>query len=147
MTKHNASNERIKHRYFEFLKEAKRHSEATVDAAAKALDRFEECTGWRDFKTFHSQQAIGFKKKLVEQKSQRSGDELSKATLHATVTQLRRFFEWLALQPGYKSRLQYSDAEYFNLSEKDRRVATAQREQKAPTLEQVKHVVEMMPSN
>ena len=30
--------------------------------------------------------------------------------------------------PGYKSRLQYSDAEYFNLSDKDTRVATAQRE-------------------
>jgi integrase len=147
MTRHNASNERTKHRYFEFLKEAKRQSEPTVDAAAKALDRFEEHTGWRDFKTFHFQQAIGFKKQLVEQRSQRSGKELSKATLHSTLTQLKRFFEWLALQPGYKSRLQYSDAEYFNLPEKDRRVATAQREQKAPTLEQVKHVIEMMPSN
>ena len=45
MTKHNASNERIKHQYFGFLKEAKRQSESTVDAAAKALDRFEEYTG------------------------------------------------------------------------------------------------------
>jgi len=31
---------------------------------------------------------------------------LSKATLHATLTQLRRFFQWLAWQPCYKSRLQ-----------------------------------------
>jgi len=146
MTKHNASNERIKHRYFGFLKEAKRQSEPTVDAAAKALDRFEEYTGWRDFKAFHFQQAIGFKKKLAEQKGQKSGKELSKATLHATLTQLKRFFEWLADKPGYKSRVQYSDAEYFNLSDKDRRVATAQREQKAPTLEQVKHVIATMPT-
>jgi hypothetical protein len=78
-----------------------------------------------NFKAFHYQQAIGFKKKLAQQKSQKSGKELSKATLHATLTQLKRFFEWLALQPGYKSRLQYSDAEYFNLSENDMRVATA----------------------
>ncbi len=146
MTKHNASNERIKHRYFGFLKEAKRQSEPTVDAAAKALDRFEECTGWRDFRAFHFQQAIGFKKKLAEQKGQKSGKELSKATLHATLTQLKRFFQWLALQPGYKSRVQYSDAEYFNMSDKDRRVATAQREPKAPTLEQVKHVIALMPT-
>jgi integrase len=147
MTKHNASNERIKHRYFEFLKEAKRQSNASVDAAAKALDRFEECTGWRDFKTFHFHQAIGFKKKLVEQKSRRSGDELSKATLYATLTQLKRFFQWLALHPGYKSRLRYSDAEYFNLSDNDTRIAKARREQKVPTLEQIKHVISSMPSN
>jgi len=25
---------------------------------------------------------------------------------------LKRFFQWLTLQPGYKSRLKYSDAEY-----------------------------------
>jgi integrase len=146
MTKHNANNERIKHRYFGFLKEAKRQSEPTVDGAAKALDRFEEYTGWRDFKAFHFQQAIGFKKKLVEQKGQKSGKELSKATLHATLTQLKRFFEWLALQPGYKSRLQYSDAEYFNLSDKDVRIATARREQRVPTLEQIKHAVDSLPA-
>jgi integrase len=72
---------------------------------------------------------------------------LSKATLHTTLTQLKRFFQWLAWQPGYKSRLQYSDAEYFNLSDKDKRVATAQREQKVPTLEQIKYVLNTMPDN
>ena len=41
MTTHNANNERIKRQYFAYLKEAKRHSEPTVDAVAKALDRFE----------------------------------------------------------------------------------------------------------
>jgi len=32
----------------------------------------------------------------------------------ATLTQIKRFFQWLAWQPGYKSRIQYADAEYFN---------------------------------
>ena len=50
MTRHNPSNERIKRQYFTFLKEAKRHSEATVDAAADALARFETATKHRDFK-------------------------------------------------------------------------------------------------
>ena len=44
MTKHNPENERIKRKYFAYLKEAKRHSEPTIDAAAKALSRFEEFT-------------------------------------------------------------------------------------------------------
>lgn len=145
MTKHNPENERIKRQYFAYMKEAKRHSEPTVDAAAKALSRFEEYTRYRDFKAFHFEQAIAFKRHVAEQTGQRSGEKLSKATLHATLKQLRAFFFWLAGQPGYKARLQYSDADYFNLSEKDTRVATAQREHKAPTLEQVKHVIESMP--
>jgi integrase len=145
MTVHNPSNERIKRQYFAYLKEAKRHSEATVDAVAKALSRFEADTRFRDFKAFHFEQAIAFKKRLAEQDSKGSGEKLSKATLHATLGHLKRFFQWLAGQPGYKSRLKYSDAEYFNLSDKDTRVATARREKAFPTLEQVKHVIRTMP--
>ena len=147
MATHNADNERIKRRYFVFLKEAKRQSEDSVDAAAKALARFEADTRYRDFKAFHFEQAVAFKKHLAEQNSLTSGGKLSKATLHATLAHLKRFFQWLADKPGYKSRLQYSDAEYFNLSEKDSRVATARRERPAPTLEQVKHVIALMPDS
>lgn len=146
MTKHSPENERIKRKYFAYLKEAKRHSEPTVDAAAKALSRFEEHTRHRDFKAFHFEQAIAFKRHLAEQTGKRSGEKLSKATLHATLKQLRAFFFWLAGQPGYRARLQYSNADYFNLSEKDARIATAQRERKVPTLEQVKHVIQAMPA-
>jgi integrase len=146
MTKYNAENERIKREYFAYLKEAKQHSESTVDVAAKALSRFEEYSRFRDFKRFHYEQAAAFKRHLAEQTGQRSGEKLSKATLLATLKPLRAFFFWLAGQPGYKARLQYSDADYFNLSEKDTRIATAQRERKAPTLEQVKYVIETMPS-
>jgi len=147
MRKHNPANERIKRQYFIFLKEAKRQSESSVDAVAKALSRFEEYSKYRDFKAFHFQQAVAFKKHLAGQKGQQSSKPLSKATLHSTLGYLKGFFQWLAGQPGYKSRLQYSDAEYFNLSEKDARVATARREKAVPTLEQIKHVIASMPSH
>jgi integrase len=147
MTNHNPRNERIKREYFAFLKEAKSHCEPTVDAAAKALDRFELYTRHRDFKLFHSEQAVAFKRHLAEQRAQRSGEVLSKATLHSTLTQLKRFFQWLAWRPGYKSRVRYSDAEFFNLSDNDTRIAKATREQKAPTLEQIRHVINSMASN
>ncbi len=147
MKKHHPANERIKRKYFTFLKEAKRHSEPTVDAAANALNRFELYTKFRDFKTFHFEQAVAFKRHLANQKGQRSGERLSKATLHATLTQLKRFFQWLSREPGYKSRIQYSDAEYFNLSDKDTKIATAKRQQKVPTMEQIKHVISTMPTD
>ena len=54
----------IKRQYCTFLKEAKRHSEATVDAAADALARFETATKHRAFKAFHFEQAVAFKNRL-----------------------------------------------------------------------------------
>lgn len=146
MHKHHPDNERIKHKYFSFLKEALRQSEQTIDGVAKAIARFEDYNRYRDFRLFHHQQAVAFKKHLTEQTNQQTGKKLSKATLHSTCANLKKFFEWLAREPGYKSRLQYSDAEYFNISNKDMRIATAKRGKSVPTIEQIKHVIQSMPS-
>jgi integrase len=147
MLTHNPNNERIKRKYLAYLKEAKRQSEDSVDAAASALARFEADNKFRDFRGFHIEQAIAFKRRISEQDSQTTGEKLSKATLHATFAHLRRFFLWLAEQPGYKSRIRYSDSDYFNLSDKDTRIATARRDKPFPTLEQIKHVIANMPSS
>jgi hypothetical protein len=61
MKSFNPENERIKRRYFVYLKEAKRRSEPSVDAVAKALNRFETYTRFKSFKTFCPEQAIAFK--------------------------------------------------------------------------------------
>ena len=146
MKTHDAQNERIKRRYLTFLKEAKRFSESSLDGVAKAIHRFESYTKFRDFRQFHIQQAVAFKVDLANQRHARTKAPISKATLASTLSALKAFFQWLAGQPGYKSRLQYADAEYFNLSEKEMRVARAQREQRVPTLEQIRHVLTTMPA-
>ena len=145
--KHNPVNERIKRKYMVFMKEAKRHSEASIDAIAMAIHQFETYTKKRDFKSFHFEQAVGFKKHLANQKNQQTGNPLSKATINSTLRHVKSFFQWLSQQAGYKSRLNYTDMEYFNLSEKDTRIATAKREQPVPTVEQIRHVIESMPCN
>ncbi|GJL76657.1 hypothetical protein [Nitrosomonas sp.] len=63
------------------------------------------------------------------------------------MTSLKKFFEWLAREPGYKSRIRYSDAEYFNISSKDVRIATARRQKSVPTIEQIKHAIQLMPNH
>ena len=146
MTSYNAANERMKRQYFAYLAEAQGHSEQTIDAVAKAIARFEAYTRYKDFKTFHIEQAKAFKRDLADQRGHRSGEPLSKATLYATLTALKRFFVWLAGQPGYKSRISYSDAEYFNLSAKETRIAKATRPARVPTLEQIRHVIQSMPA-
>ncbi|MGP0059690.1 MAG: site-specific integrase [Beijerinckiaceae bacterium] len=110
MTTHNAENERVKRRYFTFLKEAKQRSEGSIDTAATALDRFETYTRFKSFKAFHTQQAIGFKNHLARQVSARTNEPLSKATAHSTLAALKAFFQWLSREPGFK-RLSYSDAD------------------------------------
>lgn len=146
MTKHNPKNERIKRAYFVYLKEARRRNDASVDGVAKALSRFEESTDYRDLGRFHREQAVAFKRKLDQQANLRTGERLSRATVHSTLSALRSFFIWLAGQSGYKRRLDYSDADYFNLSEKEVRIAQTVREKPAPTLEQYHRALSAMPS-
>ncbi|MEO7326453.1 MAG: site-specific integrase [Dokdonella sp.] len=140
------SNDRIKHRYFQYLRDADGRDEATIDAVSKSLARFDAHTNRRDFQKFHIEQARSFKRRLAEQTNARTGQPLSKSTVHATLGHLKRFFHWLADQPGFRSRIHHTDVEYFSSSEKDARIATATRQPRAPTLEQIKHVVAKMPS-
>jgi integrase len=114
MKTHNPQNERIKRAYFTYLVEARGYSEATLDGVAKAINRFETYTRFRDFKTFHIEQAKGFKASLAEQISARTKDPLSKATLHVTLGALKQFFMWLAGQLGYKSKISTAGLPYFN---------------------------------
>lgn len=146
MAKHNAQNARIKREYFDYLKEAMRRDDASIDKVATALARFEEANEHKDFKKFHREQAKAFKHKLEKAKNASTGKPLSRATVHSTLSALRAFFIWLAGQPGYKSKIAYADADYFNLSEKDVRIAKASREKPVPTLEQVHHVLDTLPA-
>ena len=88
MKTHSAQNERIKRRYFTYLKEARRYSEASLDTVAKALHRFESHTRFRYFKAFHIEQPMAFKRHLREQSNVRTGKPLSKATINSTLSAL-----------------------------------------------------------
>lgn len=146
MRKFNAENERTKHRYLEFLSDAKRLSPDTVDQVAAALTDFEKSTGQRDFRLFRAEQAQSYKRRLSEAINPKTGRPLAKATIASRLASLKAFFQWLALQPGFKSRLNYSDAEYFNPSASDTRIAKATREKRVPSIEQVRHVLTVMPT-
>lgn len=67
MKKHHPENERIKHKYIRWQLDAIGKDSATIDHIAKALARFEEYTSWTDFRRFHHDHAVGFKKHLAKQ--------------------------------------------------------------------------------
>jgi integrase/recombinase XerD len=143
--KHNEENERIKRAYRLHLKAARGLNDASIDVATAAVHRFEESTGFRSFKKFHFEQAVAFRRKLEDARNQRTGKPISKATALQVLNALRAFFLWAAEQPGYRSRIRYSDADYFRLSEKDTRVAKATMARPVPTPEQIESVLERSP--
>jgi hypothetical protein len=55
MRRDNPEYGRIKRAYFTYLKEARRLSEHSIDAAAAALGSYESYIRYRDFKQFHTQ--------------------------------------------------------------------------------------------
>lgn len=146
MRKFNEENERIKRHYLQYLREADQRDQATVDKVADAILKFEASTAFKSFKKFHTDQAIAFKRKLEAAKNTRTGKPLSKATIDGILRANRAFFFWLAGQPGYKSRITYTDARYFNISAKDARIAHAQRDTPFPTIGQAKHAFDAMPN-
>jgi integrase len=147
MSKLNPQNERIKRDFLRHQKNALGKSEATLDATCRAVARFEDYIGYRDFKSFRREQAIGFKERLAETDGRRSGETLSRSTQTSTLAVLKEFFQWLAWQPGFKSKIHVPDIEYFSPSNKDLAIAKAAKLRGFPSLEQVRAVIGSMPSD
>ncbi|WP_159729836.1 site-specific integrase [Methylosinus sp. Ce-a6] len=144
--KRSPANERMKRAYLHFLKDAKGRDEASLDAVAKAIERFDEYNRRRDFKKFHIEQARAFKAHLAEQRNARTRAPLSASTVCSTLAALKAFFKWLSGEPEYRSRLKSADADYFNPPDNLARIATAHRHKPCPTLAQIRAVLDAMPA-
>lgn len=136
----NIANERIKKKYFVYLKEAKRQSARTIDNVRKSIMRLEEYLGFKEFQ-LNQKVAIEFKKFLGKTKNFRSKEPLSLSTLNSTINQLKDFFRWLSQQEGYKRKINLLDIEYLSLSDNETRAAKSSGYKPFPTLEQIKRVI------
>lgn len=145
MRKINEENERIKRRYLQFLKAAKRKDPSTVLKAAEGILRFEASTNYASFKRFRIEQAIKFQDRMNAEISKTTGKPLSKSTISSILAANKGFIFWLADQAGYKSRIRHSDADYFNMDAKGQRVASATRETPYPSMEMARHAFNCMP--
>jgi integrase/recombinase XerD len=145
MSKYCAENERMKRDYAFFMEAANGKQSATIDAALRAIERFEASSNRKPFRKFHIEQARSFRARLGEETGT-NGKPLSSATIASTLKHLRNFFLWLSREPGFRSAINANDANYFTPSEQDIRVATARREKPIATLEEIKHVLALMPA-
>lgn len=145
MLKYCAENERVKRDYAFYLEAANGKQSATIDAALRAIERFELSTGRKRFRKFNVEQARSFRSRLVEETDAR-GNVLSAATITTTLKHLRNFFLWLSREPGFRAALNANDANYFTPSDQDLRIATARREKRVASLEEIARVLAAMPA-
>jgi len=145
VAKFNAKNERIKEKYLAWLEDSKGKDPKTTAQVASALAQFERSSRNRDFAAFHFEQARKFKRDLEEAKSETTGKPLAQATIRSRLHMVKEFFEWLSSQPGFKSKITYTDIAYFTPSARQTRIATAARTAPVPTVEQVKHAISAAP--
>ncbi len=87
---------------------------------------------------------MGFRTHLEQAKSA-TGKPLGKSTTRAILATLREFVLWLSQQEGFRSRIKAADADYFNLSRRDEAEARAAPPRPAPSVNQAKRALAMMP--
>jgi len=99
----------------------------------------------KHFSSFHIEQAMGFRTYLEHSKTN-AGKPLGKSTMRSVLSTLREFILWLSQQDGFRSRIRASDADYFNLSRRDEAEARAAPPRPAPSINQAKRALGLMPS-
>lgn len=140
MNESKAKNEKVKRKFFAYLKGAEGFSEKTVEAVEKAIWKYEEFSEDEDFAAFSDQKAKQFKKWLEAAKNKRTKQAVCLTTQYHILRHLKEFFTWLSGQPGYKSRISPFHVQYLKLDKKQSRIAVSPKRVEYPSVEYVKKV-------
>jgi integrase len=140
MTTVNSKNEKVKRRYLARLREADGLAESTVVCVERAIGLYEDFTCHEDYARFNHDRAVNLKKRLMARRH--NGESISLSTTHHDLRHLKRFFTWLADQPGYKSRVSTDHVSYLSLDRKSARGASAARQIEFPQKEYVERLAD-----
>ena len=147
MSKRDSDNLRIKRKYLVWLKDAKGLSEASIDKAAAAISTYEGFLKGKDFRAFHSERARSFKRHFSSKLNERTGAKLTAASTNGMLREVKAFFLWLADQPGYKSRVTHSDADYLTPDRKSEAARRSSCWKPHPSPDQVRHLLRSLPTD
>ena len=140
MDKINIKNELTKRRYLQYLREAEGLSESTITGIEQAVNLFERFVKNLDFDSIKTKNIIEFKRWLSRREFRNK--KISLKTYKSYLNYLKKFFLWLSIQPGYKSKIKRDIIEYFNLRKKENRIVTAQDQKvRYPSIEYCKELV------
>lgn len=129
----NIQNIKIKQEYYKWLKEVKGKNPATIDKIECSLSKFEEFLKYEDFTKFNKEKALSYKSWLKKSKYRNKPMQIS--TYCHYLKMLKNFYEWLIMQPGYKSKLSGNDIAYLNTADSESKISQQGRLKKNPSLE------------
>ncbi len=145
MPKHTSDNLRIKRKHLVWLKDAKGLSQSSIDKAAASIAIYDKWLKGKDYRAFHSERARAFKRHLQGLRNERTGAPLSAATINGVLRDVMKLFDWMADQPGYKSRISRADIAYLTPDRKSEQARRSTLWKPHPSPEQVDHLLSSMP--
>lgn len=134
-------NEVMKKQFFLYLKEVKGFSKDSVDAYERGILLWQDCTDNKDFASFGKQQTRAFKI-WIKSRTNRKEEALSLTYIYNVLRRLKGFFDWLSMQPHYKSKINQVVIEHLSLSKKETRIAIQPNKREIPSMEEVIKVIE-----
>jgi integrase len=131
----------MKKQFFLYLKEVKGFSKDSVDAYERAIQLWQECNDNKDFMGFGKQQTRAFKS-WIKSRTNRNSETLSLTYMYNVLRRLKGFFDWLSMQPHYKSKINQTIIDHLSLSKKETRIAIQPNKREIPSMEEVIKVIE-----
>ena len=145
MSKHTSGNLRIKRKHLVWLKDARGLSQSSIDKAAASIAIYDKSLKGKDYRAFHSDRARAFKRHLQGMRNERTGAPLSAATINGVLRDVMKFFDWMADQPGYKSKISRADIAYLTPDRKSEQARRSTIWKPHPSHEQVSYLLSVMP--
>jgi integrase/recombinase XerD len=135
----NPKNERIKYQYRIHIKRAIKKDDKTIIAELKYLREYELFSCFADFETFNSTKANKYIDYLFDQ-------DYSLSYINDALRTLKVFLTWLERQKGYRSKINYNDIDYLNITNNQRRASKATEHKKSYDFDQIVKTIRQMPS-
>ena len=135
---YNSTNEEIKYKYRIHIKRALQKDEKTIFETLKHIRDYEIFTNFSNFQLFNKDIANKYIDYLFNKK-------LSLSYISDNIRYLKEFLKWLERQKGYRSKINYNDIDYLNISNNQKRTAKATEYKKAYTFKQILQTIRQMP--
>ena len=135
----NPKNERIKYQFRIHIKRAIKKDEKTIIAELKYLREYELFSCFADFETYNSTKADKYVDYLFDQ-------DYSLSYINDALRTLKVFLSWLERQKGYRSKINYNDIDYLNITNNQRRASKATEHKKSYSFDQIVKTIRQMPS-
>ena len=136
----NPQNERIKYEYRMHLSRIKRADSKTLRAVFQHIREFEELTSFKNFSQVSPTNVCQYIDNLCH-----SGVSLS--YLAHNVRALNQFFLWLQEEPDYRNKIEAHLADYFSLSNNQRKMASAPNYRVSYERTEIENTIDSMPTN